>query len=109
MKASLSLARAHDDVEEKLEAAENVSRVEMKTLATLIVEAIILFIAETCRRIWFMGAVEASTDARLAVLSFPFIFWVLHWSCGSSKRNPADPTASPANGAATPEESERQL
>ena len=27
MKASLSLARAHDDVEEKLEAAENVSRV----------------------------------------------------------------------------------
>ena len=28
------------------------TQVEMKTLATLIVEAIILFIAETCRRIW---------------------------------------------------------
>lgn len=109
MKASLSLAGAHDDVEEKLEAAEDVSRVEMKTLATLIVEAIILFIAETCRRIWFMGAVEASTDARLAVLSFPFLFWVLHWSCGSSKRtnSPADTNANPA--AAVSQECERQL
>jgi hypothetical protein len=108
IKLNPNLGGAQNEVEEKLQAAENVSRVEMKTLATLIVEAIILFIAETCRRIWFMGAVEASTDARLAVLSFPFIFWVLHWSCGSSKRNPADPTAS-LNGAATPEESERQL
>merc|ERR1719160_289680 len=86
-KINLNLGGPPNDVEEKLQAAENVSRVEMKTLATLIVEAIILFVAETCRRIWFMGAVEASTDARLAVLSFPFIFWVLHWSCGSSKRS----------------------
>jgi hypothetical protein len=84
---NLNLGGAPNDVEEKLQAAENVSRVEMKTLATLIVEAIILFVAETCRRIWFMGAVEASTDARLAVFSFPFIFWVLARSCGSSKRS----------------------
>merc|ERR1719359_1734450 len=97
-KLNLNLGGAPSDVEEKLQAAENVSRVEMKTLATLIVEAIILFVAETCRRIWFMGAVEASTDARLAVLSFPFIFWVLHWSCGSSKRDhsPAEPPFNPA-------------
>jgi hypothetical protein len=103
------LGGAQIDVEEKLQAAENVSRVEMKTLATLIVEAIILFIAETCRRIWFMGAVEASTDARLAVLSFPFLFWILHWSCGSSKRTPGDAGGiNPA--AALPEEADnRQL
>merc|ERR1719387_2274556 len=110
-KINLNLGGAPNDVEEKLQAAENVSRVEMKTLATLIVEAIILFVAETCRRIWFMGAVEASTDARLAVLSFPFIFWVLHWSCGSSKRghSPAE-SQSPFNPAeAVPEESDRQL
>merc|ERR1719327_1468296 len=111
IKLNLNLGGAPHNVEEKLQEAENVSRVEMKTLATLIVEAIILFIAETCRRIWFMGAVEASTDARLAVLSFPFIFWVLHWSCGSSKRghSPAE-SQSPFNPAeAVPEESDRQL
>jgi hypothetical protein len=109
IKHYLNLAGAPNDVEEKLHAAENVSTVEMKTLATLIVEAIILFIAETFRRIWFMGAVEASTDARLAVLSFPFIFWVLRWSCGSSKRSspPLEPTSHAA--AAVPEEGDRQL
>merc|ERR1719160_366444 len=108
-KINLNLGGPPNDVEEKLQAAENVSRVEMKTLATLIVEAIILFVAETCRRIWFMGAVEASTDARLAVLSFPFLFWVLHWSCGSSKRSnsPSEPPFNPA--AAVPEDSDRQL
>jgi hypothetical protein len=99
---------AHNDVEEKLQAAENVSQVEMKTLATLIVEAIILFIAETCRRIWFVGAVEASTDARLAVLSFPFLFWILRWSCGSSKRTNQHADSTGHNSGAA-EEPDRQL
>jgi hypothetical protein len=111
IKLNLNLGGAPHNVEEKLQEAENVSRVEMKTLATLIVEAIILFIAETCRRIWFMGAVEASTDARLAVLSFPFIFWVLHWSCGSSKRGSLpEGIASGLNAAAASSaEDDRQL
>jgi len=44
IKLNLNLGGAPHNVEEKLQEAENVSRVEMKTLATLIVEAIILFV-----------------------------------------------------------------
>jgi hypothetical protein len=91
------LNRVRDEeeiVKERLEATQAVSTVEMKTLATLIFEGIVLFIAECFRRLWIAGAVEMSADARLAVLSFPVVFWLFHRCRGYGRKNGASSSES---------------